>query len=57
MKVKEVRKELDAIAKTGFAEDKKWAGKIKSILNNILYGIIIIFHGGRATHRLLPPLQ
>ena len=29
---------IDAIAKTGFAEDKKWAGKIKSILNNRIDG-------------------
>ena len=29
---------IDAIAKTGFAEDKKWSGKIKSILNNRIDG-------------------
>ena len=29
---------IDAIAKTGFAEDKKWSGKIKSILNKRIDG-------------------
>ena len=29
---------IDAIAKTGFAEDKKWGVKIKSILNNRIDG-------------------
>ena len=29
---------IDAIAKTGFAEDKNWSSKIKSILNNRIDG-------------------